>query len=188
MSLPPLATQADATAFGYSLPPATADSLLARASVRIRRAAGQPITPSVVTVQLDVEGGAVELPAPPVVTVQLVQDVARDGTLTTITGWVWDGDRLRLPTCLTRRVRVTYERGWTVVPDGLVELTCQVASRLAATPTDAEGLLRQRQIDDYSETFATEAIAAAGDLMPGETTALERELGPVPQVWVVGSS
>ncbi|MGW6913713.1 hypothetical protein ACWGB8_07825 [Kitasatospora sp. NPDC054939] len=189
MSLPALATQADATAWGYTLPPERADALLSRASVRIRRAAGQPITPSTVTVQLDAEeDGTVTLPAPPVITVQQVRAVAADGTLTVVTGWVWDGERLRLPDPCTRRVEVTYQRGWAVLPDGIVELTCQVAQRLADTPATGMATgVRSEQIEDYSVTYAVEQLDAAGDLLPGELTALQRELGPVPKVWVVKS-
>lgn len=186
MSLPPLATQADAATWGYTLPPATADGLLNRASVRIRRTAGQPITPSTVTLQLDAEDGAVTLPAPPVVAVQQVQAVAADGTLTTVTGWVWDGERIRLPDPCTARVQVTYQRGWAVVPDGVVELTCQVAQRLADTPTTGMATgIRSEQIEDYSVTYAVEQLDAAGDLLPGERTALADALGLVPTVWVV---
>jgi hypothetical protein len=182
--LTPLASSADATSYGYSLPPADADSLLARASVRIRRAAGQPITPSVVTVQLAVDGGCVELPAPPVLEVQSVSSVDEDGTLTELTGWWWDGDRLRLVTCFALRVQVTYRRGWDPVPDGIVELACSVADRLSDMPKGMESGVRQRTIDDYSETYASEAVQSAGDLLPGELTALQRELGER-CVWVV---
>lgn len=186
MSLPPLATDADAVSYGYTLPEASAGVLLARASVRIRRAAGQPITPSIVTLQVPVEGGLVELPAPPVLEVQTVQAVAEDGTLTTVTSWWWDGEHLHLTTCLAHRVQVTYRRGWEPLPDGVVELACSVADRLANTPRGMEVGVRQRSIDDYSETYAAEATQSAGDLLPGELTALQRELGGR-CVWVVKS-
>lgn len=187
MSLPPLATAADAIFYGYTLPVDRVDELLARASVRIRRAAGQPITPSTVTLQLAVEGTTVELPAPPVITVQTVSAVARDGTLTVLTGWWWDGEHLNLPDCDTLRAQVVYQRGWTLTPDGVVELTCQVADRLAETPRGMEVGIRERAIDDCREVYAAEAVQAAGDLLPGELTALQRELGPR-CVWVVKST
>lgn len=190
MSLPALATQADALNWGYVLPPATADALLDRASVRIRRAAGQPITPSTVTVQLPVERRVVLLPAPPIISVSSVSSVADDGTMTTLTGWVWDGEKLNLPypTIVPApcRVQVVYTRGWTVISDGLVELCCQVATRLSLTPTGMDIGLRERKVDDYSETYAVEMLDAAGDLLPGELTALRRELGPL-DAWVVTS-
>ncbi|MFF7982285.1 hypothetical protein ACFZDK_24675 [Streptomyces sp. NPDC007901] len=185
MSLPtPLAGKTDAIAYGYSLPVDSADALLARASARIRRAAGQPITPSTVIVQLTVAGGVVELPAPPVLEVQAVSSVGEDGTLTTVTGWWWDGEHLRFPTCLVPRAQVTYRRGWDPVPDGIVELTCSVADRLSGTPKGMESGIRQETVDDYSVTYASEAIQYAGDLLPGELAALQRELGER-CVWVV---
>ncbi|MFE4697285.1 hypothetical protein ACFRIC_09345 [Streptomyces sp. NPDC056738] len=186
MPLPSLATAADAVAYGYSLPEASAVALLTRASVRIRRAAGQPITPSVVIVQLAVDGGCVELPAPPVLEVQSVSAVDEDGLLTELTGWWWDGQVLRLGTCFAHRVQVTYRRGWETVPDGIVELTCQVANRIGDSPVGMEAGIRERAIDDYRETYAAEATQTAGDLLPGELTALQRELGER-CVWVVGT-
>jgi hypothetical protein len=185
----PLATQDDAEGYGYSLPPATADALLARASVRVRRAAGQPITPSAVSVQIRPESREVCLPAPPVIEVQSVLTVTEDGSTDVLVGWWWDGTRLRLPEGCCGDLRVTYRRGWDPVPAGLVELTCQVANRLAATPAGMDIGIRSQQesIDDYSTTttFAAEQVQVAGDLLPGELTALRRELGAVPDVWVV---
>ncbi|MFR9796143.1 hypothetical protein ACL02U_09605 [Streptomyces sp. MS06] len=186
MALPSLATLADSVTYGYSLPADSATTLLARASVRIRRAAGQPITPSTVTVQLPVHSICLELPAPPVISVTDVQAVASDGTTSALTGWWWDGVHLRLADdCDITRVQVTYERGWDTLPDGIVELTCQVANRLANTPVGMDAGIRERAIDDFRETYAAESVQAAGDLLPGELTALQRDLGER-CVWVVG--
>lgn len=185
MSLPPLATQADATGYGYSLPADTADGLLNRASARIRRAAGQPITSSTSTVRLPVEEGTVVLPGPPVTEVTSVLGVDCTGATYTLACWSRQDAVITVP-CGTEQVEVDYTHGYPTVPDGVVELTCAVASRFAATPADAEGLLRSRSIDDYSETFATEAIAAGGDLLPGEREALEDALG-TPEVQMARS-
>lgn len=186
MSLPALATSADAAGFGYTLDPATADGLLNRASVRIRRAAGQPITPSVVTVRLRTEGTTVELPAPPVIEVQAVAEVV-DDVASELTGWWWDGERLRLADCGVCLVEVTYRRGWQIVPDGIVELTCQVADRIAKTPAGMDAGIRERALPDYREVYAAEQTQTAGDLLPGELTALQRELGGQAQhgTWMV---
>ncbi|MFB7288980.1 hypothetical protein [Actinacidiphila glaucinigra] len=186
MTLPPLATSADAAGYGYNLPADSGDDLLARASVRIRRAAGQPITPSVVTLQVPVECGCAELPAPPVIEVQAVATVSEEDGSTTplLSGWFWDGTVLRLPGWHVHQVQVTYRRGWTVTPDGIVELTCQVANRLADSPVGMEAGIRERAIDDYREVYAAEATQSAGDLLPGELAALRRELGGR-DVWAV---
>lgn len=189
MPLPSLATQADATTYGYSLPAASADALLARASARVRRAAGQPISETTSTVRLPVDHGTVDLPGGPVTAVTSVTMVAADGTTTVLDTdeWLLDGARITLLVYRDElQADVAYTRGWATIPDGIAELVCQVASRMAQTPDGAEGLLRQRSIDDYSETFATEQIVAAGDLLPGELTALRSELGQ-PAAWVVGT-
>ncbi|MFJ6293198.1 hypothetical protein ACIQJX_07540 [Streptomyces griseoviridis] len=185
MPLPPLATPEDASGYGYALPADTAASLLTRASVRIRRAAGQPITPSTVIVQVDADPAGVELPAPPVIEVQEVAAVSDNGTLTPLTGWWWDGERLRFPSCAARRVQVTYRRGWEPLPEGVVELACQVANRLADTPKGMDVGIRSTTVDDYSVTYAAEQQNVAGDLLPGELAALARDLGHVRTVWTV---
>jgi hypothetical protein len=185
----PLATIEQATGYGYSLPADTAEQLLARASVRVRRAAEQPITPSVVTIEVCPDSLTVQLPAPPVIEVQSVVTVADDGTTTDLTGWRWDGTYLLLPHyCRGLRLQVTYQRGWDPVPDGIVELVCSVADRLGNTPKGMDVGIRSQQIDDYQVTYASEQVQVSGDLLPGELAALRRELGPVPDVWVVSAS
>jgi hypothetical protein len=187
--LPALATVQDATDYGYTLPPATADALLSRASTRVRRAAGQPITASTSTVQLKVDDDGLTLPAPPVTAVTAVAQINDDDTTTALirgTEWFWDGERLTFASCLVTRAQITYTHGYQTIPDDIVELVCEIANRLGAVPADVEGLLRQRSIDDYAETFATEAIAAAGDLLPSELGVIARIFGE-PDVWVVKS-
>lgn len=187
MSLPPLATQADAAIWGYTLPADLADALLARASVRLRRAAHESISAATVTVQADVDCGTALLPAPPVISVSDVQQVNVDGTLSALTGWWWNGEELVMPPppVSVGRVQATYLRGRTVVPDGVVELTCQVAVRMSMTPAGMDIGIRERRVDDYTEVYASEQIDAAGNLLPGELTALRDALG-VRTVWVSG--
>jgi hypothetical protein len=190
MPQPSLATPEDATAWGYDLPSDTATALLNRASTRIRRAANRPIAPpSTVTLELDIEDSAIQLPVHPVVSVIAVQAVADDGTLTALTGWRWDGDKVCIPkpwpanVPWTRRALVTWIAGWQTASDGIKELTCHVANRLGLTPAGMDVGIRERKVDDYSETYAVEQIEAAGDLLSGELTALQRELG-TQTVWV----
>lgn len=186
MALPPLATQADAAAWGYTLPAETADLLLARASTRLRRAARESISAATITIETAVDCDEVALPAQPVISVSDVQAVADDGTLTPLTGWRWNGEALMLTSWpRPRRIQVTYLRGRTVVPDGVVELTCQVAVRMSLTPAGMDIGIRERRVDDYTEVYATEQIDAAGDLLPGERTALRDALGSR-TVWVTG--
>jgi hypothetical protein len=187
VALDPLATPEDATGYGYTLGD-TATVELARASVRIRRAAGQPITPSVVTIRLRADGRRVQLPAPPVMEVQSVSVVACDGTTTPLDGWQWTGTDLLLPRHCPEDIEVVYRRGWDPVPDGVVELVCAVADRLANTARGMDVGIRSQQIDDYQVTYAAEQVQTAGDLLPGEQTALDKALGRVPDVWVVSAS
>lgn len=190
-ALPPLATLDDAATYGYALTGAQGGALLARASARIRRAAQQSITPTTVVMSLEPTRDPrlfremVTLPALPVTGVQTVMTDPWEGDPEVVAGWRWDGrETVSLPP-FTGRVKVTWGRGFDPVPDGLIELCCEVASRLSQTP-DGEGLVRQQAVDDYSVTFATEQIVAGGDLMPGELTALGRALG-VPVVSMVKS-
>lgn len=185
MSQSALATQADVANWGYTLPADRADALLARASVRLRRAARESISAATVTIETAVECGTVILPAPPVISVSDVQAVADDGTLSELTGWRWDGEQLVMPPYPPCRVQVTYVRGRTVVPEGVVELTCQVAVRMSLTPAGMDIGIRERKVDDYSETYAVEMIDAAGNLLPGELSALRNALGSR-TVWVSG--
>ncbi|MFJ4738708.1 hypothetical protein [Streptomyces sp. NPDC088775] len=185
--LPPLATPADATAYTYPLPETRAAGLLARASARVRRAAGRgALTAETTVVMLPVSRGAVTLPGPPVLSITQVRAPDGDGGMADLP-WDWPGtETLYLPRCLTDRVEVTYRHGFEVLPDGLVELVCQIAYRLSQQPSQGEGMVRQTSVDDYSVTYASEQIAAAGDLMPGELQALKAVLG-TPGVYLVKS-
>ncbi|MET9142445.1 hypothetical protein [Streptomyces sp. NPDC004042] len=186
--LPPLATPADAVSYDYELPAERAEGLLARASARVRRAAGRgAISAQTSEVRLPVVRGTVTLPGAPVLSVSDVRAVAEDGSSGEQISWVWGGDeRLAVPHHLVDRVDVTYRHGFEMLPDGLVELVCQVAFRLSQQPAQGEGMLRTASVDDASFTYASEQIAAAGDLLPGELQALKSALG-TPSTWVVRS-
>lgn len=172
-----LASVADAERLGYTLPPDLAEALLARASARLRRAAGQQISRTETTIRLRADSrGLVRLPAPPVVEVAAVVAAVEDGGAE-LDGWVWDGrDRV----CgLTGDVVVTYTHGLDPIPDELLDLVCQVAARLAQEP-DSGGMaagVRSESIDDYSVTYAQEALDVAAGLLGGEEAALRAVLG-----------
>ncbi|WP_424216029.1 hypothetical protein ACN20G_28185 (plasmid) [Streptomyces sp. BI20] len=174
--LPPLAEPNDAARLGYQLPAGAEAALLDRASTRIRRAAGQPITRRSSTARLAVDEHRVKLVAPPVVEVTRVEYIDDTGLPVALTGWRWDGaDRLTLPdrpALLVRLVEVTYTHGFDPIPDELVDLCCAVASRLADTPAGMEAGIRQQSIDNYSVTYAAEQIATSSGLLPGEEKAL----------------
>jgi hypothetical protein len=93
-----------------------------------------------------------------------------------------------LPLGCPQDIEVVYRRGWEPVPDGVVELVCAVADRLASTPKGMDVGIRSQTIDDYQVTYAAEQTQTAGDLLPGEQAALDKALGAVPEVWVVSAS
>lgn len=187
--LPALATPADATAYGYTLPVDAEDTWLSRASVRIRRAAGWAITATTTTFRVLVEYDEVRLPSPPVTAVTTVSSVDRDGTVTVLDptkDWSWDGAETVSLLTYVEKAEVVYTHGFAPIPDELIELTCSVAERLANSPVGMEAGIRSVTIDDYSRTFAAEARTDAASLLPGEKDALDDILA-VPSVWVVKS-
>ena len=160
--------------------------MLARASARLRRAAGQQITRTTSTVRLTSWRGHVVLPSPPVSAVTAVLQVKWDGTTTAATGWLWDGyDRVNR---VCGDVIVTYTHGLDPMPDELLDLVCSVASRLGATPSGGgmEAGIRSESIDDYSVTYAAEGLTMASGLLEGEIASLHSILGAPPTAWVVG--
>lgn len=189
MVLPPLATQDDAESFGYVLPSDTAVAWLARASVRVRRAAGQSINSTQSTVRFAVDGGEILMPGPPITAVASVAAVNPDMTTTALVqgvDWMWDGGEGLTLLHRCRTADVVYTHGFIALPDELVELVCSVAVRLSNTPVGMEAGIRSVTIDDYSRTFAAEARVDASCLLPGEQDALNDILA-VPSVHVVRS-
>jgi hypothetical protein len=182
----PLASPADAARLGYTLKEGAEMEMLARASARIRREAGQQISQTTSTVRLTSWRGHVTLPSPPVSAVATVERVLYDGTSETYTGWLFDGHNRVNRVC--GDVIVTYTHGWDPIPDELLELVCSVASRLGATP-DGGGMeagIRSESIDDYSVTYAAESLAMASGLLEGEIASLRSILGSPPTAYVVG--
>lgn len=189
MPAPALATAQDAVTYGYTLPADTADAWLARASVRVRRAAGWDINSTTTTFRVPVEYDEVALPSPPVTAVTSVSSVAQDGTVTAldpVRDWYWDGAERIAFLAYVERAEIVYTHGFVTIPDTLIELVCSVAQRLSNTPIGMEAGIRSVTIDDYSRTFAAEARTDAASLLPGEQDALNSILA-VPSVWVVRS-
>jgi len=180
----PLATTADLQRLGYDV----TDPMIARASARIRAFTRQSITlvEDDVSPPLEVSD-PLYLPQRPVVSVAKVEHVMPDDTLIELPTLSWQlrnnaiygvNHKQFWPFMeLTRWVRVTYTHGFAIVPDEILDVVGSVATRLANQPVGMEAGIRQRTIDDYAETFATDALDVASDLLPGEKTALQRILG-----------
>jgi len=180
--LSPLATELDADRFGYDLG-GRAGSLLDRASARIRRAAGQPITSMTSTVRLPVEQGEIVLPSPPITAVVSVAGISCAGVVAAVTGWCWDGGD-RVGGVAADRAEVTYTHGYPTIPDELLDLVCAVAERLGQTTAGMAAGVREEAIDDYRVVYAAEAVSTASGLLPGELAALA-EFVPTGEVAVV---
>lgn len=183
----PLASPADAARLGYSLPEGREMEFLARASARLRREAGRPISSTTSTVRRRVEGGTVLLPGGPITAVSTVARLAEDGGAT-LTGWRWDGmEHIHGIPLWCGDVNVTWTHGFATVPDELLELVCSLAVRLSATEEAAgmEAGIRSESIDDYTVTYAAEAVESASGLLPGEASQLAAFLGSVPGAYVV---
>ncbi|WP_157253207.1 hypothetical protein [Nonomuraea typhae] len=183
----PLASPADAVRLGYTLPSGREMEFLARASARLRRDAGRPISSTTSTVRLRVEGGKVMLPGGPVTAVSTVVRLPEDGGAT-LTGWRWDGmEHIHCIPLWCADVLVTYTHGLATIPDELLDLVCSVAVRLGQTE-EAPGMevgKRSESIDDYAVTYAVEAIETASGLLPGESQQLAAFLGSSPGAYVV---
>lgn len=182
-----LATTEQATALGYDLG-ANAAALLDRASARIRRAAGSAITASEATVRYYPVCGRVVLAGAPVTAVTSVSGVDENGDLGVLDGWQWDGIDRIYGLYGEDLVEVVYTVGYDPIPDGIVELVCQVAARMAVPVPDGVGAgLRSRTVGAVSATYSDDVTTAAlADLLPVEKQALAAALSRR-TVWVVGS-
>lgn len=182
MALGPFATAADLR-IGWELTEAEqsqANRLLADASNLIRMTAGYQQISRVDndTVTLRGSGTCVlKLPQRPVRGVTAVAGL-------TSAAWSWDAGE-RLSRCDGRSwcgpVTVTYSHGFNtddVAYQIAVSVACDAVKRVLTNPE----LVKQRSIDDYSETLAD----ARASLMSGEQDTIRQAFG-VPSWGVVGS-
>lgn len=174
--LPPLATEADATAFGLTV----TDAALRRASVRVRAYVGQQITYGTSTITG--EGPTFRLPERPVVSVDTVED--SDGTeLTEGTQWVLAPGGT-LVTNMVDTLTVTYTHGMAQPPDALIELVCTIAARLDSTDDSVAAGVQQESSGSVSQTFGWDAWKGIAELTAGEKAALDRLYPKLPNVHV----
>lgn len=106
------------------------------------------------TVALRIVDGMVRLPAP----VVSVTSVQVQGQTVPDSGWWHEGEELWLtsPPCdPRRRATVTLTHGYATVPDDVLGITLDVASRGCVNPLS----LRQESTGQRSVTFATETLA-----------------------------
>lgn len=174
--LPTLASTADAAMFGATVSP----EVLARASVRVRAYTGQQISSGSSTVTL--RGSVARLPQRPVRSVTSVVD--EDGQTIPTSDWtLLAGGLLEVPT--TGLVTVTYDHGFLVVPDEVIELVVTIAARLSATDPSLAGGVTQEQSGSASQTFGVDAWRGLSSLTAEEKRALDRLFPRLPHTVVM---
>lgn len=191
----PFATAVQAAGYGFPLPAASADGLLARATQAIIDAAGFGILSSSGTVRLPADGRLIDLkPVPLVTAVTAVALVHDDGTTEAVTDWSWrrsavKAEPVRLGHSVLRRhcglFAVTLTHGLASVPDSLVMLASAVAYRLAGIPAAAAAGIASRSVGGVSWSMGSlpGGLALAG-LTDRERHQLAR-IVPVQQVVMV---
>lgn len=186
------ATSADAAGYGYALPGATADGLLARAAQALVDAAGFSIVSASATVRLRADCGHVSLRDVPLVTaVTALELVNEDGTTASVTDYTAPAvagtvARVCLGTTVPERhcglFAVTLAQGLASVPDSLKLLTSAVAYRFAAMPAAMSAGITSRSVGGVS--WSASKPPPDSDLTDGELCKLGK-IVPVRRVWPV---
>lgn len=169
-SLPPLITAADLTEYGYE----AAASKIAVASARARRFTRQQITPGTSTTTLHGLGPWL-LPQRPVVAVTAVTDANGNDV-----GYELEGQRIKSAT-VCGPLTVTWDHGYNPLPDGLIELVCAIAARLAAVTTAMAAGVRTEQAGGESITFGADGWSGTTGLTRPEREALREYYPKLPR-------
>lgn len=170
MAMPDLAEAADLATYGY---PPEAQSFLARASARVRRHTRQKITEGTSTVTL--HAWPYRLPQRPVTA---IVSVTSDGV--SVPYRLDAAGVIEVYGTCARRVVVEYEHGYDIVPDGLVELVCSIAARMAATPDAVGAGAQTEQAGGESITWGYDAYAGTTGLTQAERRELDRMFPRLP--------
>ena len=172
-----LVSKTEAMDWGFDL----TTPALRRASARIRGYLRQDVTAGTSTIQG--RGPQFRLPQRPVVAVTSVTD--SDGH--PVEFEVQPG--AMLVTNSMDLLTVTYSHGYDLaaIPDELVELVCQVAVRLGATPDTplAQGM-QSHTSGQFSVTYGAQAFQSASGLTDGEQKTLRRYWPPTPNLITMG--
>lgn len=166
-----LATQADATSFGYGT---ISDAMFKRASARVRGYTRQTISSATSTIT--VRGPIVVLPERPVQSITTVKDLTYPDDIYTLEADEWvlrPGGVLETPD-FGGNLEVAYSHGFATVPDEVIELVCGVAARLASISEAASTGVQQESAGSESVTFGFDSYKAISDLTTGEKAVLDR--------------
>jgi hypothetical protein len=166
-----LATQADATAFGYGT---ITNAMFARASARVRGYTRQTISSATTTITG--RGPVIQLQERPVNSITSVTDVTDTAAPITLTidDWVLrPGGVLETP-AYSGNLTVVYTSGWATLPDELIELVCGLAARLTEINPDVAAGVQQESGGSESVTFGFDSYNAISELSTGEKRVLDR--------------
>ena len=171
--LPPIATTTDAAELGVTVTQAA----LIRASTRVRGWLRQQVTVGQSTITAD--GPAIRLPQRPVTE---VVSVTRDGAAIdyALSGGV-------VEVAGADPVRVVYSHGYLTVPDELIELVVQVASRMDAAPAELQQGAQQATSGPFTVGYGWDAWKAQSGLTAGEKETLRRYWPQLPRTIPLGS-
>lgn len=178
--LDPLVDAAEATELGFAVSAAS----LVRASARVRGYARQQITAGQSTRRF--RGPIFRLTERPVVSVTAVVDDGGENV-------DWDVDGSLVTVASIGMVYVSWSHGFAELPGELVELVCQVASRidgLSASEPLAQGVQQQQKTAGPFQsgvTYGWDAWKAQAGLTQGEKDTLDRYWPRLPQIVTVGS-
>jgi len=173
MDLPPLASAADVAEWGFTVSTAS----VKRASARIRGYLSQQVTTGTSTITA--RGPAFRLPQRPVVSVASVTDSDGKAVEFELAGSVVTTASLDLLT-------ITYSHGHTELPEELIELVCQVASRLDVPNASLAAGVQSEGTGPFSVGYGWDAWKAQAGLTQGEKDTLDRYWPHLPQIITVG--
>jgi hypothetical protein len=167
-----LASQSDATAYGYGT---ITEGMFARASARVRGYVRQQITAGTSTIT--VRGPIVLLPERPVTAITSVTDEVSEPDLPyTLLADEWElrvGGVLQTPK-FGGNLQVSYTHGFANLPDELIELVCQLATRLTNVNQAAASGVQQETGGSESVTLGFDSYNAISELSTGEKRVLDR--------------
>lgn len=163
MAEEPFITPEQAAEFGYTLTAAD----IKRALSRIQAYVGLRLIAQTSTVTATGEAGSIRLPERPVRSVTSVIDLrGRD------VPHLVQNDTIFLD--YPGIVGITYESGFTTVPDSLIELVCSIASRIAAMPSAITAGTVTEAAGGESVSYGYDAWKGATSLVSEEKNSLDR--------------
>jgi hypothetical protein len=183
MALQPLATMSDAFGYGFD---AVTELDLMRASAFVQAEAGPGLVSTSTSRTVTGRGPLITLTGPPT-TITSVTD--EDGTALTSADWeLAPGGLLSILTGTNATGLFVVAYSQPAIPDGVVFLVCQVAGRLAATPTSLAAGHQQESAGSESVTYGIEAWRGQSGLTSGERQQLRRLMPRIPRLIVMAVS